>query len=223
MTARMARDVDALAGGRLTLGLGAGWQDREHTNFGFDLLDLRPRFRRFEESVQVVKQLLESDTATSFAGEYFRLNDAILLPRPARRVPILIGGNGEKRTLPFAARYADEWNATFQLPNDFARLNTRLDELLDEQGRARNTVRRSVMTGCVFGRDERELQNKLSSRNTTAEKLRERGIVVGTANQIVEQLGKLAQVGAQRAMLQWLDLDDLDGLEAMAKSVLPQL
>ncbi|MBI5303521.1 MAG: LLM class F420-dependent oxidoreductase [Chloroflexi bacterium] len=222
LTARMARDVDALSGGRLTLGLGAGWQAREHTNYGWELLELGERFVRFEEGVQIVKRLLDDDRPLTFPGKYFRTNDAMLLPRPARHIPILIGGNGIKRTLAFAARYADEWNATFQTPANFARLNARLDETLTAHQRDPRTVRRSVMTGCVFGRDDAAVQSKVSARGQTAEKLRERGIIVGVANQIVEQLGKLAQAGAQRVMLQWLDLDDLDGLEAMAKSVLPQ-
>jgi len=220
MLARMARDVDDLSGGRLTLGLGAGWQEREHTNYGFDLLDLKQRFKRFEEGLQVTTRLLHSDAPANFSGQYFRLHDATLLPRPQRRIPILTGGNGEKKTLPLAARYADEWNATFQTPENFARLNTRLDELLAETNGEPRLVKRSLMTGCVFGKDDAALKGKIAARGRTLEQLRERGIVVGTANEIVEQLGKLSEAGVQRVMLQWLDLDDIDGLEALAREVL---
>ena len=106
-TARMASAVDDLSGGRLTLGLGAGWQDREHENFGFSLLDIDDRFRRMEEGLEVVTRLLRSNSPSSFSGEFYTLQDAVLLPRPAHpnRPPILIGGNGEKRTLPLAARF----------------------------------------------------------------------------------------------------------------------
>lgn len=223
MIARHARDVDALSGGRLTLGIGAGWQEREHMNFGFDLLDLRGRFNRFAEGLEVTTCLLDSDTPVNFAGEYYRLNEAILLPRPQRRIPILIGGNGEKRTLGFAARYANEWNATFLTPANFARLSARLDELLIAQKRQPRDVRRSMMTGCVFGRDDAEVARKIESRKTTAERLVERGVIFGTAHQMIEQLGKLVDAGMQRVMLQWLDLDDLDGLEAMGRALLPQV
>ncbi|MBI5649665.1 MAG: LLM class F420-dependent oxidoreductase [Chloroflexi bacterium] len=223
LTARMAREVDDLSGGRLTLGLGAGWQDREHTNFGFDLLDLRARFARFEEGLEVTTRLLTSDAPTNFSGKYFRLNDAMLLPRPQRRIPILIGGNGEKKTLAFVARYADEWNATFQTPENFARLSARLDQLLSANSRLPARVRRSLMTGCVFGKDAAALRGKIAARGRTFEQLRERGIIVGDATQVVDQLGQLANAGCQRVMLQWLDLDDLDGLEAFARAVLPQM
>ena len=222
MTARMAAAVDDLSGGRLTLGLGAGWQEREHHNYGWELLELKERFARFEEGLQVIEKLLMSDAPVNFSGQYYRLNDAVLLPRPKRRIPILIGGNGERRTLPLSARYANEWNATFQTPENLARLNTRLDELLAETNGEPRLVRRSMMTGLVFGKDDAELQRKLTTRNRTVEQMRERGIVVGTASQVVEQLGKLSEAGVERVMLQWLDLDDMDGLEALAKSVLSQ-
>ena len=223
MTARMAAAVDDLSGGRLTLGLGAGWQEREHTNYGFDLLDLKSRFKRFEEGLQVIERLLDDDAPVNFSGEYYRLNDAVLLPRPKRRIPILIGGNGEKRTLSFAARYADEWNATFQTPDNFERLNTRLDEFLAETDGEPRRVRRSMMTGCVFGKDDAALQEKIAARGRTVEQMLERGMVVGNAAQVVEQLGRLSEAGVERIMLQWLDLDDMDGLEVLAKSVLSQI
>lgn len=223
LTARIASAVDDLSGGRLTLGIGAGWQEREHTNYGFDLLDLKSRFERFEEGVQIIQRLLHSDTPLNYHGKYFRLNEARVLPRPTRRIPLLIGGNGEKRTLTLAARYADEWNATFQTPANFERLNMRLDELLAEYEGEPRPVRRSLMTGCVYGKDHAALQTKIAARNRTVDELRERGIIVGNTDQVVEQLGKLSEAGVQRVMLQWLDLDDLAGLEALAKNVLPQI
>lgn len=222
MTARIASAIDDLSGGRLTLGLGAGWQEREHTNYGWDLLPLPRRFARFEEGLQVVTGLLNSDEPIHFEGQFYHLNEAILLPRPQRPggPPILIGGNGEKRTLPLVARYASEWNAVFVPAAKLAELNALLDRLLTERGRQPKEVRRSMMTGVIFGKDEADLQSKLNGRS--AAELRERGMVVGTGPEIVEQLGKLTEIGLQRVMLQWLDLDDLDGVEGLAKSVLGQ-
>lgn len=223
MTARMAAAVDDLSGGRLQLGLGAGWQVREHSNYGWDLLEVGPRFTRFSEGLEVITRLLNSDTPVDFAGEYYRLHEAILLPRPARPggPPIVIGGNGPKRTLPLTAQYAAEWNAVFIPPETLAERNAQLDALLDQRGRARDAVRRSLMTQVVFGRNDQEVQDLLQGRDPAA--LRERGIVFGTANQVVEQLGAIANAGIQRVMLQWLALDDLDRLEAMARAVLPQV
>jgi F420-dependent oxidoreductase-like protein len=222
LTARMAAAVDDLSGGRLTLGLGAGWQEREHNLFGFDLLDLKPRFTRFEEGLEVITRLLKSNAPVTFEGKYFHLRGASLLPPPLRPggPRILIGGNGEKRTMPLAVKYAAEWNAVFLPPAEFTRLNTRLDELLKVAGRQPQSVRRSMMTGLRFGRIRKELDAKLYARHQTAKELRKRGIVVGVGEEVKEQLAGLEKVGIQRLMLQWLDLDDLKGLSALAKAVL---
>ena len=225
MTARMAAAVDDLSNGRLVLGVGAGWQEREHTNYSWDLLPTKERLDRFEEGLQIFKGLLHSEAPFDFDGHYYKLHEAIVLPPPKRgkNLPILIGGNGPERTLPLAARYADEWNAVF-IPAEKAKaLNARLDELLDANGRGKTALRRSLMTRVIFGRDDADLQRQVSSEGKSVEDLRAAGLVVGTAAQIVDQLGVLADAGMYRVMLQWMDLDDVDRLEALAKSVLPQI
>jgi F420-dependent oxidoreductase-like protein len=222
MTARMASAVDDLSNGRLTLGVGAGWQEREHTNFGWPLLEIPERFDRFEEGLEVISQLLQHDEPVDFEGEYYELNEAVLLPRPQRPggPPLLIGGNGMKRTLPLTARYAQEWNGVFLTPAGFEKRVARLGELLAENGRSPQDIRYSLMTGLIFGQDEAQLQAKLDGRSTTAAEMQARGLIVGTGNQLSDQLAAFAAAGVQRIMLQWLDLDDLDGLEALAKAVL---
>lgn len=219
-TARMAKDVDELAGGRLTLGVGAGWQEREHQMFGYDLLDMEARFARFEEGLEVITGLLRSDQPVTFEGDYYRLREAVLLPRPTRtnRPPILIGGNGPRRTLPLAARFADEWNAVYATPARFAELSARLDELLLAQGRAPGDVRRSLMTGLVFGRTNMAVEEKLAGRS--GEELRARGIIVGSPAAVRDQVAELAEAGVERVMLQWMDLDAIGELEALAKALL---
>lgn len=220
-TARMASAVDDLSNGRLTLGLGAGWQDREHNLFGFDLLDMKPRFDRFEEGMEAVTRLLQSDEPVTFDGKYYQLRGATLLPRPQRKggPRILIGGSG-KRTMGNVVKYAVEWNCNFHTVQDFSKLNTRLSEMLTTAGRKPRSVRRSMMTGCVFGQDDSALKDKIAARKRSFDELRGRGIVVGSAAQVREQLHELEEAGLQRVMLQWLDLDDLAGLEALAKAVL---
>jgi F420-dependent oxidoreductase-like protein len=109
--ANIAAAVDQISHGRLTLGIGAGWQLNEHAAYGIELGPLRERMDRFEEAVQVVRGLLDQPR-TTFQGEHFQLQDAPNQPAPVqRRLPLLIGGGGERRTLRIAARYADEWNA----------------------------------------------------------------------------------------------------------------
>lgn len=224
LTARMAAAVDDLSGGRLILGLGAGWQEREHTNFGFSLLDTAARFARFEEGVHVIQQLLQSDTPVDFNGSYFQLHEAILLPRPQRigGPPILIGGNGEKRTLPLVAKYADEWNALFISIEKFRFLNSLLDRLLADQKRKPGQVKRSMMTGCVVGTSVSDVEEKVARRTQgkrSIEQLRENGMIVGTPPQVIEQLEQLSSAGLQEIMLQWLGLDDLDNLKLLAKGL----
>ena len=223
ITAWQASAVDNLSGGRLRLGLGAGWEEREHETYGFDLLDTDRRFARFEEGLEVVTRLLQSDEPVSFDGEFYRLRDALLKPRSPRPggPPIVIGGNGPRRTLPLAASYADEWNAVFATPERFAELSARLDELLQEAGRPPDQVRRTLMTRVVFGRTDADVERQLAGKS--ADELRARGIIVGTAPEVAERLGLLDEAGVQRVMLQWLETDDIDGLEAMAQSVLPEL
>jgi F420-dependent oxidoreductase-like protein len=222
LTARMASAVDDLSNGRLTLGLGAGWQEREHQLFGFDLLDVSARFDRFEEGLQVVTQLLNSDSPVSFSGKFYTLREAILLPRPQRSggPRILVGGNGQNRTPKLVARYADEWNAIFLTPEKFKDSNTRLDEALKKENREPKSVRRSMMTGCMFAVNDSALQQKLDARGRTLDQLHQQGIVAGAASEVKDQLHELESSGLQRIMLQWLDLDDLASLEALAKAVL---
>jgi F420-dependent oxidoreductase-like protein len=219
LTARMAAAVDDLSGGRLTLGLGAGWQEREHHMFGFDLLDVRARFARFHEGLEVITRLLKSEKPISFDGQFYQLREASLLPRPQRPggPRLLVGGNGEKRTLRLAARYADEWNAVFQTPAGFKRLSVKLEDLLEDEGRKPEAVRRSMMTGIRFAQSRAKLEEKLHGR--TAEELRGRSMIVGVGEDVQEQLMELEQVGVQRVMLQWMELEDMAGLEALRKSV----
>ncbi len=225
MTARMGASVDDLSGGRLFLGVGAGWQVREHTNYGWDLLDVTQRLNRFEEGLQVITHLLRSDTPSNFEGRYYHLKDAILLPRPQRRTPILVGGNGAKRTLPLAARFADEWNGVFIPPARIAELNTELDQLLEKNGRKPGDLKRSLMTGVVYGKDEatiRERARKLFNSDDL-DALKARGLVIGGASEIIDQIGTIGETGIYRVMLQWIDQDDLDGLADLAAHVLPKV
>lgn len=218
-----AAAVDDLSGGRLRLGIGAGWQEREHRSFGFDLLELDDRFARFEEALAVVCLLLRSDEPVAFAGRFYRLDDALLLPRPARPggPPIVVGGNGPKRTLPLAARFADEWNAVYATAERFRELSATLDDLTLAAGRQPGAVRRTLMTRVVVGRDEADLQAKLGDR--FADELRARGALIGTPDQLVEAFGGLAEAGVTRLMAQWLDQDDIAGLETIAAEVMPRL
>ncbi len=229
MLARMATAVDDLSGGRLTLGVGAGWQEREHQHYGWELLDIRSRFQRFEEGVEIITSLLHNDTPQTFSGKYYRIKEAVLLPRPQRPngPPILIGGNGPKRTLPLVARYADEWNGLYMPAEEYKQRSQLLDKLAADQGRDPQSIKRSMMIGCEFGRTQAEVDALVAQRTggkrTAQDLVQELGMAVGTADQVVEHLGNLAEAGVQRVMLQWLATEDIDRLEALANQVLPQV
>jgi F420-dependent oxidoreductase-like protein len=236
LLARQAAALDDLSGGRMILGLGAGWQEREHQHFGFPLGDIPTRMRRFEEGLEVITRLLHSDEPVSYEGQFFQLQDAILLPRPQRPggPAILIGGSGPKRTLPLVVRYASIWNANFIAPDAFRERSAILDELLRAAGPQPGEIRRTLMTGLSFGRDTHELDRRLSWRHdrpeyagksleAVAESLFTSGSVVGTPDMIIEQIQAYADAGVEELVLQWLDLDDIEGLRAFARSVLPHV
>ncbi len=223
MSARMAAQVDDLSGGRLVLGMGAGWQEREHKKFGVPFYDMPTRFAMFEEALQLTTRLLGGAEPVSYQGQYFTLDEAQLLPKPKRRTPVLIGGNGEKRTLPLVAKYADEWNGVYITPETYRAKNAVLNRLLVDGRRDPADVKRSLMTGLVYGKDEAALKAKIAARGGDEATIKSRGVVVGPAAAAVDQISAFVEAGCERFMLQWLDLDDLDGLEAFAKDVLPQV
>lgn len=237
LLARQAAALDDLSGGRMILGLGAGWQEREHQLFGHELGDIPTRMQRLEEGLEVVTRLLRSDEPVSYSGRFFHLDGATLLPRPQRPggPPVLIGGNGPKRTLPLVARYATVWNAISLTPQAFRERSAQLDTLLQAAGRQPTDVRRTMMQTLLFGRDEAELESRLVGRDRNpeladlslaqvVEKLSNSGrALIGNAEQIRAQIQTYKQAGVEELMLQWFDLDDLDGLRAFAESVLPHL
>ncbi len=236
LLARQAAAIDDLSGGRFILGLGAGWQEREHTLFGHDLGDVPARMARLEEALEVVTSLLRSDEPVTFEGKYFQLRGATLLPRPQRPggPRILIGGNGKKRTLPLVARYADVWNGVFLTPDVYRELNTLLDTLLQQAGRQPNAVRRTMMTALFFSKDRESLERRVSEfkeqRSELANLSLEEALqtlqarmLIGIPDQLVGQIQAYVAAGAEELMLQWFEMDDIEGLRAFAASVLPQL
>ncbi len=237
LLARQAAALDDLSGGRMILGVGAGWQEREHQLFGHDLGDVPTRMARLEEGLEVITRLLRSDEPTTYKGRFFQLRGATLLPRPQRPggPSIMVGGNGTKRTLPLVARYADIWNAVFLTPDAFRQHSAVLDELLRAIGRKPGDVRRTMMSGVFLGRTMDELDRRLSWRHqeaALADKPLEvvvetlhasRGILAGTPDMVVRQIKEHADAGVDELVLQWFDPDDLEGLRALATSVLPHL
>lgn len=234
---RQAAALDDLSGGRMILGVGAGWQEREHRLFGHELGNIPTRMQRLEEALEVITGLLRNDEPTSYTGHFFKLDEATLLPRPQRPggPTILIGGNGVKRTLPLAARYATIWNAIGLAPEAFRERCAQLDTLLHAAGRQPTDVQRTMMFPLFFAQSEAELEPRIAWRKNMPEvadlplaqavmRIASSGrALVGNAEQVREQIALFAQAGVDELMLQWFDLDDMAGLHAFATNVLQRL
>lgn len=234
MLARQAMAIDDLSGGRMVLGVGAGWMVREHAMFGYDLLDLETRMARLEEGLEVVTRLIRSEEPVTFAGRFYRLEEAQLLPRPKRPTPILLGGNGPKRTLPLAARYADVWNGVGLSTEKFAERSAQLDTLLHAAGRKPEAVQRTLMAQVVCWRNEQEFAARMEHLRSaypaygamTDEALgihlrSSEGAMAGTPEEVIGRLRAYAAAGVDEVMIQWLSLEDLEGIAAIAEDVLP--
>lgn len=235
LLARQAAQIDVLSGGRFILGMGAGWNVPEHEAFGLPFPPVRERMDRLEEGIQVVRTLW-GDGPASFEGRYYQLKDVECYPKPAQTpAPILVGGSGERRTLKIVAQYADEWNAVGQTLEGYAHKNEVLLQHCEAVGRDPSTIRRSMMAAFVVGKDTAAIHAHLAriaeaipnlGRGNADEILagvRNRGWLVGTPSEVVEQIGQREEAGVQRIMLQHHAQADFETLELVAKEILPQV
>lgn len=236
LLARMAAAVDTLSGGRLVLGVGAGWNDREHRSYGLPFPPARERLSILEEGIEVIRRL-HGDEPASFAGVHAGLDAAVMLPKPAQRphIPLLIGGAGERRTLALVARYADEWNMTGATPDLFRAKNAALIEHCRAIGREPSEIQRSVMTGFLIGGSDAELSRRCEAMrrlipplaDVTASEVpaavRRWGWITGTPDAIAASLRALAAEGVGRVQLQHHDLADRAALDLVAREVMPAL
>jgi F420-dependent oxidoreductase-like protein len=223
--ARCAATADEISGGRVTLGIGAGWMEREHEAYGFEFRTAGERVGRLAEHVEIVHRLLREDRV-DFAGAHYRLEDAPGLRRP--ELPILVGGSAKPGTAGPAVRFADEYNTFFATLEEVRQRKQTLDEACERAGRDPATLRYSLMAPCVVGRDERELQE--SARRVGArfgrdpqevlERYGERG-PVGTVERVIERLQEIAEIGYERVMLQHLAHEDLDTVALIGRELVP--
>jgi alkanesulfonate monooxygenase SsuD/methylene tetrahydromethanopterin reductase-like flavin-dependent oxidoreductase (luciferase family) len=239
MLARQATALDDLSGGRMVLGLGAGGgQDREHNMFGYTMGDIPTRMARLEEGLEVITRLLRSAEPVSYTGRFYRLEEALLLPRPQRASgpPVLIGGSGPRRALPLVARYGDIWNPKLLTPEVYRERAALLDDLLRAESRQPGDVRRTMNVRVLCGRSPTELERGLSwirrtvplfanmPLDTLLDLLRTQfDVLVGSPDTIVEHFQTLYAVGVEEIILEWLALDDIVGLELLAEHVLPYI
>jgi F420-dependent oxidoreductase-like protein len=217
--------VDQMSGGRVELGMGAGWYEREHTSYGIPFPPLGERFDRMAEQLAIVTGLWATADGErfSFDGKHYRLLDAPALPKPVQRPgpPVIVGGRGPKRTPELAARYADEFNMPFKSVAETATAFQRVRGVCERIGRNRPlTLSAGVVV--AIGRTDAEAQRRAAPLHVPSA-LPPEDPVVGSPAQLVQRIGELAAVGATRVHLRIIEMADLDHLDLIAGEVLPQL
>jgi F420-dependent oxidoreductase-like protein len=216
--------ADAMSGGRVELGLGAGWFEEEHRAYGIPFPDTGERFERLEEQLAIVTGLWTTPEGErfDFQGRHYQLTDSPALPKPVQRPrpPVIVGGLGRRRTPALAARYADEFNVAFAPLSDFATLVAAVTAACERVDRDPSTVTWSTAQVLCCGGDEETYRRRAAAINRQPDELRANGLA-GTVAEVTDKLGTFADAGARRVYLQVLDLSDLDHLRLVAAEVAP--
>jgi alkanesulfonate monooxygenase SsuD/methylene tetrahydromethanopterin reductase-like flavin-dependent oxidoreductase (luciferase family) len=222
---RQAATADEISGGRVTLGMGAGWMQREHEAYGFDFETAKERVAKFTEQLEIAHKLLHEDRV-DFEGAFYRLQDAPGLGRPD--LPVLVGGSAKPGTAKPAALFADEYNTLFSTLDEVRARMAALDRACEEVDRDPATLRRSLMAPLVVGRDERDVlesARRIGSRfNRDPQEVLDRyGQFgpVGTVEEAAVRLRALEEAGIQRVMLQHLAHEDLDTIALIGRELAP--
>jgi F420-dependent oxidoreductase-like protein len=218
--------VDNMSGGRVELGLGTGWFDREHTAYGIPFPPLGERFDRLEEQLAIVTGLWTTPAGKTFShkGRHYQLTDSPALPKPVQspRPPIIIGGGGKNRTPALVAEYADEYNVLFCGPEDARSRRDRARQACEAIDRDPDSVLHSVAVTVCCGADEAEVARRAEAIGRTPGSWSDSELG-GTPAEVIDRLGQYAEAGIERAYLQVLDLSDLDHISLLAAEVKPHV
>jgi F420-dependent oxidoreductase-like protein len=213
--------ADHVSGGRIELGLGAGWLEAEHRAYGFPFHDTRTRMDVLEEQLQIIRGQW-GDGPFSFDGEHYEIENLDALPKPVQRPgpPIVIGGSGGPRSLRIAATYADEYDTVFPSPEFCRELRGRLDDASEKAGRDRLPL--SIMTGVLVGSDRADYESRLKKLEEWNGSAEVAGVwVTGTTAEAIEQLKEFEEAGVERVMLQNLLHRDLEHVELIGREIIP--
>ena len=219
--------VDHLSEGRLEAGLGAGWNVQEYSAYGIPFERIGKRLDRLEEGIQVLRALWEQPSA-NFSGEHYQLTDALCEPKPLQpRVPIWIGGVGERRTLQLVARYADGWNAPYLAVDEWRRLSSLLDEWCGRVGRDPTTIARDVNLSFHLAASEADRPRAQAHFEEVfgpaGDAFRQRGAILGTPSEAVAMLAEYADAGVNRVNITLRPPWDWDALRAFSSEIIPAL
>ena len=215
--------VDAMSGGRVELGIGAGWFDTEHAAYGIPFGTFAERFEKLEEQLEVITGLWEAPVGEpfSFSGRHYTVTDSPGLPKPVQRPrpPVILGGAGPVKTPRLAARFADEFNTPFHALEAASAQYDRVRAACEEAGRDPSTMTLSAALTVCCGRDAAEIGRRAEAIGRPVERID----VAGTPEQVAAKLRGFAEAGAARAYLQVLDVDDLDHIALIGAEVAPLL
>lgn len=218
--------VDAMSGGRVELGLGAGWYDTEHTAYGIPFPPIGERFERLEEQLAILTGLWGTPPGDrfTFEGRHYTLRDCPPLPRTVQQPhpPVIVGGWGPKRTPGLAARFAAEYNVPFPLLADFGPQIGRVRAACETAGRDPSSLIMSAALVVACGETEADFTRRAAAIGREPGELRDHGLA-GTVDEVVDRLGAFGAAGAEVVYLQVLDLDDLDHVRLLASSVMPEV
>jgi F420-dependent oxidoreductase-like protein len=231
--AKAAVTADHVSGGRVELGIGAGWWEREHEAYGFDLPEVGPRLDALEEQMELIRRYWE-EGPFNYEGRHYRAENLDALPKPVQqpRLPLILGGSGGPRSLRLAAALADEYNTVMSTAEEIADLRKRLDQACEAADRDPKSLPLSMMTGWLVGADADELRDRASrlarwkgegdDGEAFLAGLRE-STIKGTVPEAIEQLRELEQAGLTRIMSQHLLHRDLDAIELLGREIVPAL
>ena len=232
--AKSVATIDHVSGGRVELGLGAGWNESEHAAYGFEFPQLGTRMELLEEQLEIVHRLWTEDSVT-FAGRHYRLEDCPALPKPLQqpRPPLILGGNAKPRSVALAVRLADEYNTLLASIDDCRERKSVLVEACEAGGRDPATLPLTLMATCIVGEDRTEVLDRVrgvlkvfgsgdEDPEAVLAERRERWIA-GTPDEVVERLRALADAGVERVYLQHLVHKDTEMVELIGEAVLPAL
>ena len=229
--AKLVTTVDEMSGGRIEVGVGAGWNELEHRRLGLPFPPLSERADRLEEQLEVLHGLWTEPDGWSFEGKHVQIRDAVFRPRPVQRPhpPIIVGGEGSPRSLRIAARYADEFNLSSSTPERAAERFALLDAACRAIGRDPSTIRRSVMAGVLVGSSEAEFQSRVkdvlafvgadSGADAWLDARRNRW-VIGTPDDGRRRVAEFAASGAERVVLQDFLPRDLAMIELLGRELI---
>jgi alkanesulfonate monooxygenase SsuD/methylene tetrahydromethanopterin reductase-like flavin-dependent oxidoreductase (luciferase family) len=226
LLAKAAVTLDHLSGGRFTLGMGGGWHVPEAVAHGYDFPDVGVRLDMLDESLHIIRGMLDAER-TTFSGKHFHVSDVSCLPHPLQeRLPIWVGGTGEKKTLRIAARHADGWNAAYVTPDEFARLSGVLDQWCEKEDRDPKAIVRSVNLSFALGADAASAEKQEAAAHTLWGPAADRiigGSLLGTPDRAAETVASYLAAGAAEVNIALRAPWDDEALSAYIDTVVPAL